>query len=203
MRIGIDFDNTIVSYDALFHKVAREAGLVPETVAATKVAVRDYLREIDREDDWTEMQGYVYGGRMAEASAYPDAFAVMRAARRQGHELFIVSHKTKHPFRGKPYDLHQAARNWVESEMQDVEGTLIAPTQVFFEVTKEEKLARAGLLGCDCFIDDLPEILLSPHFPRGVTPLLFDPDDIHTDQTGLIRLASWRLVAAHIGVEIV
>ena len=54
MRIGIDFDNTIVSYDALFHKVAREAGLVPESVAATKVAVRDYLREIGREDDWTK-----------------------------------------------------------------------------------------------------------------------------------------------------
>ena len=28
MRIGIDFDNTIVSYDALFHKVAREQGVI-------------------------------------------------------------------------------------------------------------------------------------------------------------------------------
>ena len=29
MRIGIDFDNTIVSYDTLFHKVAVEQGAVP------------------------------------------------------------------------------------------------------------------------------------------------------------------------------
>ena len=87
--------------------------------------------------------------------------------------------------------------------MRDSEGALIPPEQVFFEVTKEEKLARAGALGCDCFIDDLPEILLSPHFPKDISPLLFDPDGIHADQTSLVRLASWRSIAAHIGVEIV
>jgi len=27
--IGVDFDNTIVCYDALFHRVARERGLAP------------------------------------------------------------------------------------------------------------------------------------------------------------------------------
>ena len=54
MRIGVDFDNTIVCYDRLFHRLARERGLIPETVPQTKGAVRDYLRSIDREDDWTK-----------------------------------------------------------------------------------------------------------------------------------------------------
>ena len=44
MRLGLDFDNTIVSYDALFHKVALEGSLIPADVAPTKLNVRDYLR---------------------------------------------------------------------------------------------------------------------------------------------------------------
>lgn len=203
MRIGIDFDNTIVSYDALFHKVAREAGLVPDDVAATKVAVRDHLRRIGREDDWTEMQGYVYGARMDEASAYPGVFAFMRAAQNAGHELFIVSHKTRHPFRGKPYDLHEAARGWVTSAMHDSVGPLMPAANVFFEVTKEEKLGRVGALGCECFIDDLPEILHSPHFPKGVSPILFDPDDIHGSENTLQRVRTWQGIAEHLGVQVV
>jgi hypothetical protein len=200
MRIGIDFDNTIVSYDALFSKVAREAGLVSETLPATKLAVRDHLRAIGREDDWTEMQGTVYGGRMAEAIAYPGAFAFMRAAREQGHELFIVSHKTRYPFRGAQHDLHLAARTWVEASMRDALGELIASDHAFFELTKEEKLARVGELKCDFFIDDLPEILLASYFPSGVKPILFDPDDIHVDQSTLLRLSSWADIARHLGV---
>ena len=68
MRIGLDFDNTIVSYDALFHKVARERDCVPAATPVNKVAVRDYLRGVNQEDVWTAMQGYVYGARMDEAT---------------------------------------------------------------------------------------------------------------------------------------
>mgnify|MGYP003339752174 CR=1 FL=1 len=50
MLIGIDFDNTIVSYDSLFYKVAAEQKAVPTTVARTKLAVRDHLRAIGKED---------------------------------------------------------------------------------------------------------------------------------------------------------
>ncbi|MDO8289830.1 MAG: hypothetical protein Q7T44_11480 [Parvibaculum sp.] len=200
MRIGIDFDNTIVSYDALFFKVAHEAGLVPPNIVQTKVAVRDHLRKIGREDDWTEMQGTVYGGRMAEAIAYPGAFDFMRAAQVQGHELFIVSHKTRYPFRGVQYDLHEAARTWVEASLRDEQGALIPSDRAYFELTKEEKLVRVGVLQCDFFIDDLPEILLASYFPSGVSPILFDPDDIHTDHTSLLRQTSWGSIARHLGV---
>src|SRR5687768_9193602 len=110
MRIGIDFDNTIVSYDALFHKVAREQNLIPEDTPANKVAVRDHLRRIGQEDRWTELQGYVYGARMDEASAYPGAIEFMRACIRAQHVLAVISHKTRFPFLGPQYDLHAAAR---------------------------------------------------------------------------------------------
>ena len=80
MKIGVDFDNTIVSYDALFYKVAREQNLVPDTIPINKVAVRDYLRRIGHEDRWTEMQGYVYGARMGEAVGYPGAVEFFECA---------------------------------------------------------------------------------------------------------------------------
>lgn len=201
MRIGIDFDNTIVSYDALFHKVAIEAGHVPASVPVSKIAVRDHLRQIGREDDWTEMQGYVYGARMPEAVAYQGAIAFIRSARDEGHDLFIVSHKTRHPFRGEPYDLHAAARQWIETSLRDGAGCLIDPGCIFFEVTKEAKLERATDLGVDYFIDDLPEILTSELFPNRSSPILFDPVNNHALIEGVLSVSSWEQISQHLGVR--
>ncbi|RDI48159.1 haloacid dehalogenase-like hydrolase [Aquicella lusitana] len=179
MRIGFDFDNTIVSYDALFHKVAMEQGAIDQTIPVNKLAVRDHLRATDREPIWTEMQGYVYGARMDEAQSYPDALKVMRRLKQVGHTLVIVSHKTKYPYLGKQYDLHEAARSWIEKHLRDEAGRLIPADHVFFEITKEDKLSRIDQLDCDVFIDDLPEILLASLFPGKTRRYLFDPEQYH------------------------
>ena len=55
MRIGVDFDNTIVCYDEVFHRVALERKLISPSLRVNKGAVRDHLRTIGREDAWTEM----------------------------------------------------------------------------------------------------------------------------------------------------
>lgn len=179
MRIGFDFDNTIVSYDTLFHKVAMEQGLIDETIPVNKLAVRDYLRATDREPIWTEMQGYVYGARMKEAQSYPHALNVMQRMKEAGHTLIIVSHKTKHPFLGKQYDLHEAARGWIDEHLTTAAGRLIPEDHIFFELTKNEKVARIEQAGCDVYIDDLPEILLASHFPEKTQRFLFDPEEHH------------------------
>lgn len=179
MRIGFDFDNTIVSYDALFHKVAVEQGVIHEEVPVNKIAVRDFLRKAGQEDIWTEMQGYVYGARMSEAHSYPDVIAVMKRLRDAGHALAIMSHKTRHPYRGKQYDLHAAAREWIQHYLCVDGEDLIPAEHIFFELTKEEKLARISSFGCDVFIDDLPEILLAEQFPPVTRRYLFDPEQHH------------------------
>lgn len=193
MRIGLDFDNTIVSYDALFHKVAREQDVVPPETPVNKLAVRDYLRRIEREEVWTEMQGTVYGARMDEALAYPDVIEFLRWAGQVGHELAIVSHKTKHPFLGPQYDLHAAARAWVERHLCENGNPLIPASQVFFELTKEDKLARIGNFGCNIFLDDLPEILLASGFPASTRRILFDPENHHAAAAlpGITVIQSW------------
>lgn len=191
MRIGLDFDNTIVSYDTLFHKVALEQRLAPSDLAQTKLAVRDYLRSQGKEQTWIEMQGYVYGARMSEAEFYPGVLDFFRWARANGVPTFIVSHKTRHPFAGPKYDLHEASRAWVSTYLHDQSTTFIEPGAVYFELTKQEKLARITELKCSLYLDDLPEILLDPMFPRGTEPLLFDPEGHHPD-VQLSRIRSWR-----------
>lgn len=193
MRVGLDFDNTIVSYDALFHKVAREGGWIPDGVAPSKVSVRDHLRRVGKEDVWTEMQGTVYGGRMAEAAAFPGVHAFLAWARDCRIAVSIVSHKTRYPFLGTQYDLHAAARSWIAQQLHDRAGSLVADEDVFFELTKEAKIGRIAALGCDVYVDDLPEILLAPDFPSGTQRLLFDPEGHHAD-AGLRRLTDWAAV---------
>ncbi|MGH6804758.1 MAG: hypothetical protein ACREC3_15545 [Methyloceanibacter sp.] len=191
VRIGLDFDNTIVSYDTLFHKVAFEQGLIPADLPQTKLAVRDYLRHQGQEEVWIEMQGYVYGARMSEAETYPGVLDFFRWARANHIPTFIVSLKTRHPFSGPQYDLHQAARAWVSEHLHNESTPFVEPDAVYFELTKEEKLARITDLKCSLYVDDLPEILLAPSFPRGTEPFLFDPDGHHLD-THLPRIQSWQ-----------
>lgn len=176
MKIGLDFDNTIVSYDSIFFQVAQERGLTPDGLPQSKLAVRDHLRQIGQEDVWTEMQGYVYGARMLEADAFPGIVQFLHWARRAGIETCIVSHKTKHPFLGHPYDLHAIARQWIVQNLHDEDGPLIPEDRIYFELTKAEKLARIEAVQVDYFVDDLPEILTADGFPAArTTPILFDP----------------------------
>lgn len=198
MRIGIDFDNTIVSYDALFHRVALERGLIPVDLPPTKLSVRDHLRQTGREDVWTEMQGYVYGARVEEAAAYPGAIDFLTWARAAGLGLVIISHKTRRPFLGHAYDLHEAARGWVRKFLAVPPQPLIDEADVYFELTKEDKLARIAALELDCFIDDLPEILLAAEFPARTVGLLFDPDGVLIDNRRIPAFRSWQQLRQHI-----
>jgi hypothetical protein len=202
MRIGIDFDNTIACYDGVFHAAALERGLIPANLASDKNAVRDFLNSNGRADAFTELQGYVYGARMELASPYPGFGEFVASARQTGHDLFIVSHKTRHPILGPRHDLHAAARGFlIERGLVGAGRRQINPANVFFELTKETKVARIAMLGCEAFIDDLPEIFASPDFPGTARRILFDPVDQFTDlarQRKFDRLGSWTDIAAEL-----
>jgi len=202
MRIGIDFDNTIACYNGVFHAAALERGLIPANLASDKNAVRDFLNSDGRADEFTELQGYVYGARMELASPYPGFGEFVASARQAGHDLFIVSHKTRHPILGPKHDLHAAARGFlVERGLVGAGHGQIDPANVFFELTKEAKVARIAALDCEAFVDDLPEIFASPDFPGTARRILFDPVDQFTDlarQLKLDRRGSWTDIAAEL-----
>lgn len=194
MRIGIDFDNTIANYDGVFHAAALERGLIPADLGRGKNAVRDYLNGAGRKDDFTELQGYVYGARMDLVSPYAGAVEFVREAVAAGHEVYVVSHKTRTPILGPVYDMHAAARGFLEAQGFFGPGMLTLE-RTFFELTKEEKVARAAALELEAFVDDLPEILTMPGFPPAARRLLFDPQDaLAARADGLERFADWPAI---------
>ena len=140
MRLGIDFDNTIVSYDALFHKVALEQSAVPSGCAVSKLAVRDHLRRAGKEDVWTAMQGYVYGGGWTRRLRFPACSIFSRGRATPGSRCGDHQPSDALPFSRPRYDLHDAARRWVESHLTRGDRPLVAAERVFFTLTREEKI---------------------------------------------------------------
>lgn len=171
--IGIDFDNTIACYDALFPRVAAALGLMPPDVA-DKLGTRAILRtRTDGERAWQRLQGQVYGRFMGEARLIPGVVDFIAAARRRGNGVWVVSHKTQYGHDDETgTDLRQAALVWMEAQ------GLFAPAllnreQVFFEPTRTAKLRRIADLDLAVFIDDLPEVLGDPGFPGATAAYLF------------------------------
>lgn len=197
MIIGIDFDNTIVAYDTLFHRVAREQNFIPVNLPANKTAVRDHLRATGQENIWTEMQGTVYGARVAEAEIFSGVMEFLQVCRKRGIAVRIISHKTQFPYLGERHDLHAAARAWLHDQgIIDPAFTGISDTDVFFELTKTDKLARIAACGCTHFVDDLPELLGDATFPTNVARFLFDPQHIHSVSPLIQSVESWSSLRA-------
>ncbi len=193
MRIGIDFDNTLVCYDQLFWTLAHDIGVVDESVAHQKDAVRDHLRKQGLEAVWTNLQGKAYGSRILEASPFSGAIDAVTEFRRRGWEVCVISHKTRSPIAGQDCDLHAAARKWLTTYgIIDLLFQSSAHSAVFFELTKREKLQRIADVRCDWFIDDLPELLTDSTFPLNVGRILFDPHQRNVPlPDGIRRLDTW------------
>ncbi len=202
MIIGVDFDNTMVCYDQLFHRIAVERGLIDAATPAAKTAVRDALRAAGGEQDWINLQGLVYGRRIFEAPAFPGVQAFFAQAHRQGHQLCVISHKTRFPVSGDEVNLHAAAMRWLESQgFFDSPHTGLSRDQVHFELTKADKLARIAACGCDHFMDDLPEFLAEPSFPAGVKKWLIHSDPALADDRSITPLVSWDDALARLVME--
>ena len=174
MILGVDFDNTIVRYDELFHRIAVERGLIPATVPARKNEVRDFLRRRGQEPAWTELQGYVYGPRMPEAQVFPGVLEFFTRCIRRKLPLYIISHKTRAAVAGPAYDLQQTAHDWLAAQgFFDPVRVGLSPDRVHFGATRQEKIRLIRETGCTHFIDDLEETFLEETFPPGVVKILF------------------------------
>jgi hypothetical protein len=201
MRIGIDFDNTIITYDAVFLAAARERGLIGDDFTAGKQVVRDFIRTLpDGERAWQRLQGYVYGQGIAGAAMFEGVETFLRRCRQEGCLPLIVSHKTEFGhFDPARVSLRQAALDWMTSQgfFRDSEfGIPVA--NIYFEGTRVEKLARIAALGCTHFVDDLEEILIDPAFPSEVTRILFAPAGSGRTDGPYLTCGSWREIERRI-----
>jgi len=191
MLIGLDFDNTIVCYDQAIAQLAEELFELPDEVPRTKLGLRDHLRANGRETEWTAFQGELYGPGMRYAQPFEGAITTMQQLVAAGHEIVIISHRSRRPYAGPPHDLHAAARAWVVDRLQSnglFNGGESVPN---FLETREEKVACISDLGCLAFLDDLPEVLQAPGFPAQTVGILFDPSGAKAALPGCRLIKAW------------
>jgi hypothetical protein len=176
MRIGLDFDNTIIRYDEVFQQTAKARGLLDAGFFGTKQQVRDAIRLLpDGESKWQALQGYVYGSGIAAAQIFSGVSEFLRRARKGGHTILIVSHKTEYGhFDSDRVNLRGAALGWMEAQgFFSDQGFSMLRDNVHFASTRSEKVSRIADLACDIFVDDLEEVLADPGFPPSVQRILF------------------------------
>ena len=142
MRIGLDFDNTLIRYDDVFQQVAVKRGLITTGLRGSKQQVRDAIRrERDGELKWQALQGYVYGKGIGGAALFPGVSEFLKRARAHGHVVLIVSHKTEYGhFDPEKINLRDAAMQWMEGQgfFTDI-GFSISPGHVHFASSRSDK----------------------------------------------------------------
>ena len=193
--IGIDFDNTIVSYDELMYRIARERGLIDARTEPSKRAIRDAVRRLnDGEVEWQKLQGLVYGPLMRDARTTDGADEFIRWCREAGMEVFIISHKTEYAgYDETATNLRTAALDWMAAHrFFDPDGLALSRSAVYFESTRLDKIARIAATGCSYFIDDLEEVFLEPSFPWNVQKILYSPGAQSAANGSAIVMHSWR-----------
>ncbi len=192
IHLGIDFDNTLVIYDEIFYNLALERGFIHKNIQANKVSIREEMILNGKENEFTEMQGEVYGNLIKNAKLQKDLSQTLNFLLKKGIKISIVSHKTKFPIKGKKYDLHQAALNWLKTNNFFEENFIgIELENVFFEETIDQKIQRIKDINCTHFIDDLEKVL--EKLDNGIIKILFTKKNFKTSENkNFLTLNNWN-----------
>jgi hypothetical protein len=192
---GIDFDNTIVTYDELLTKVARERGLIDAAAVQTKRHLRDRIRQLpDGEIEWQKCQALLYGQRISEATLADGVTAFLARCRERSIPVYIVSHKTEFSnYDTTRTNLRTAALGWMRANrFFDPDGLGLTPHRVFFAGTRLEKIDRIRELACTHFIDDLEETFIEETFPPGTARILYEPGRQSPPPPGVALMRTWQ-----------
>jgi hypothetical protein len=179
LKIGLDFDNTIVCYNNAIRLLADKLLDLPTKISRSKLEIRNFLRRAGRENEWTAFQGELYGPGMCYAEPFENSIKKMLELQEADHELIIISHRSQRPYAGPGYDLHAAANDWIENRLKKV-GLFNQPQHknpVNFLETQTEKIRMINRFNCDAFVDDLPEIFCNQSFPARTRSILFAPEN--------------------------
>ena len=196
LRIGLDFDNTIACYDAVFLALAKEWGIVTADWVGGKSQIRDELRSRPGgEQEWQRLQGQVYGRLMHRAQLFPEISNFLLRLKYRRDRVFVVSHKTEFGHNDpERISLRKEAMQWMKHHrFFDPEWLDISSDDVFFANSREEKVAIISELQCDVFIDDLWEVFAEPGFPVETKRILFGRDFVGPQEVQVDFFSqSWR-----------
>ncbi len=192
INIGFDFDNTIISYEKSFYFLAHKIYKMPSDIEKDKASVRQFFINSGREEEFTELQGLVYGKEIMKANSTKNFINFLKKiSEDKKFNIFIVSHKTKYPYRGEKINLRDAATNWIKKNLTLNNKKLIKQNNIFYESTIEEKIERIKKLNCRYFFDDLSKIIKL--LPKDIEGYLYDPLDKY-DKEDIKKIKDWDKV---------
>jgi hypothetical protein len=192
---GVDFDNTLVTYDELLARIACERGLLDANASQTKKKIRDHIRRLeDGEVEWQKCQALLYGSRIGEARLIEGVPQFFELCRTRGVKVYIVSHKTEFSrYDTTGTNLRAAAIQWMtENGFFESNRLGLTAGDIFFAGTRQEKIDRIGELRCTDFIDDLEETFLEEGFPTKTARILYEPGRDSPVPAGVACMKSWR-----------
>jgi len=193
--VGVDFDNTIVSYDYIATKMAYEKNFISEFTTKSKKFIRDSVRQLPNgEMKWQELQAEIYGSRMEEAVLIDGVKKFFSLCKSNMFKVYVISHKTEFSNLGKSeINLRVAALDWMQKEgFFEYDGLGLSPNEVYFESTRHEKIARIIYLKCTHFIDDLEETFAEASFPVNVEKILYNPQVHHSHLPDVSVVSTWK-----------
>ncbi len=191
--IGIDFDNTIVSYNDVMFETAMRKGWIDKGVKKNKKDIRNKIRQLPNgETKWQHLQSFVYGKGMERARLIEGVQEFFQKCRRRQIKICIVSHKTEWANKDRRVNLRKRALRWMrENGFFHRDGLGLTESQVFFESTRQGKVDRIKDLGCTHFIDDLEETFLEESFPKDIKKFLYLPSPDGSTVEGVKIFNTW------------
>lgn len=163
MKIGIDLDNTIVSYEKSLMRIASRFGIKNiSNPGLAKQEIKKILNEdIRRDYRWQKIQGLLYGRLLKYADPMPGVLNFLSLCRVRGYETFIVSHKTEFGhFDKTKTSLRKSALGWIDAKLVDgFSNPFFSHNNIYFASSQGEKVNLIEQLDLDFFIDDLDEVL--------------------------------------------
>lgn len=191
MVIGFDFDNTIIDYSNSFKILAKKKKYNKINSNLDKNSLKDFLIKNKKQNEWTIIQGEVYGKYITRAELYKGFIKLFRYLLKKNIKIFIVSHKTKYPYLGKKINLRKEAKKWIQKNIIYKNKIFnFSMKNVYFENSLEKKINRIVNLKCDIFIDDLPQILNL--LPKNVDKFLFNPTAKKIFKKNYKTINSWK-----------
>jgi hypothetical protein len=193
-HVGLDLDNTIITYDAAFAKVGVDIGLLAAGHGLrTKEEVKAHLiTPVRGEQDWMRLQGQVYGRHIGSAMLNEGVGEFIHAVRREGARISIISHKTRFGHFDDEINLWEAARGFLDQQgFFAAHGFGLDPADLHFLETRDEKVAMIRKAACDAFVDDLPEVLVHQAFPKCTAAIWFAAQRPAADGAGLVPYRTW------------
>ena len=185
--VGIDLDNTIINYNDAFKYTAIKLNLLSKEwvksnllsangISPKNLIKKHILSQKGGQYNWESLQGQVYGNFIQRAQIFSGVANFLLHCYSRGIKVFVISHKTKFGHYDKyKTSLREAAVNFLEQNNLLSGAYGLSKNSIFFFDTREDKVRKIAELGCNYFIDDLPEVFLEPNFPKKTEKITFNP----------------------------